>query len=118
MRYKIFLLVFVVASILSFRLDAQDAMFYFKYADKGDKEAMCRLGDCYLHGEGGVKQNSTTALNWYVKAAKKGYPEGLFMAAYCYFYGIGYILFYTKLRSPIQEQYSIFCLSDSIITFG
>ena len=89
MRSKIFLFVFVIVSILSFRMNAQDAMFYFKYADKGDKEAMCRLGDCYLYGQGGVTQNPTTALNWYIKAAKKGYLEGQFMAAYCYFYGLG-----------------------------
>ena len=110
MRSKIFLLVFVIASVISFRLSAQDAMFYFKYADKGDKEAMCRLGDCYLRGEGGVEQNLTAALNWYVKAAKKGYPEGLFLAAYCYFYGIGtsesfLINGYGYLTKAVKKEY-------------
>ena len=89
MRYKILFLIFVIASILSFRLNAQDASFYYKYATKGDADAMCKLAYCYLVGDGGTTQNLPVALNWYVKAAKKGSAEGQYMAAYCYFYGLG-----------------------------
>lgn len=89
MKPKILTLFLLFSVLLSPCLNAQDASFYIKYANKGDKDAMCKLANCYLRGEGGVEQNLNAALNWYETAAKKGSVEGQFMAAYCYFYGLG-----------------------------
>lgn len=75
MRSKIFLLVFVIASILSFRLNAHDAMFYLKYADKGDTEAMFRcLAGSYRYGRGCVPDQSLAS--YYTEQAAKYGDEG------------------------------------------
>ena len=68
---------------------SQDAAFYYRYAVKGDKEAMCNLANCYFNGNGGAEQDYQAAFLWYEKSAKKGYAPAQFMTAICYLYGGG-----------------------------
>ena len=68
---------------------AQDASFYRKYADKGYKEAMFNLAQCYMNGTGGVNQDYNQATDWLTKAAKKNYPPALHQLGLCYLYGAG-----------------------------
>ena len=42
-----------------------------KAAEKGDADAQCKLGVCYLHGEG-VEKDEHEAVKWYRKAAEQG----------------------------------------------
>lgn len=81
-------LVAIVASLFV-TANAQDAYMYSKYANRGDKDAMYNVADCFWSGKGGVSQDYERALFWYLKAAKKGHNPSRFMAAYCYLYGIG-----------------------------
>ena len=68
---------------------SQDAAFYYRYAAKGDKEAMYNLANCYFNGNGGADQDYASAFLWYEKSAKKGYAPAQFMTAICYLYGGG-----------------------------
>lgn len=72
MKKKLYLLLMLLVGI-TMSLSAQDAAFYKKYADKGDKEAMVNLANCYINGTGGVQQDYNTAAEWLTKAAKKNY---------------------------------------------
>ena len=81
---------------IAFSLSAQDASFYRKYADKGDKEAMYNLADCYLKGTGGVQQDFYTAVEWLTKAAKKNYAPAQVALAYCYISGSGVLKDYKR----------------------
>lgn len=56
MKIKQLLMLMLMVGI-AFSLSAQDASFYKKYADKGDKEAMYNLAFCYINGNGGVQQD-------------------------------------------------------------
>ncbi|MBQ5639820.1 MAG: sel1 repeat family protein, partial [Bacteroidales bacterium] len=89
-------------------LSAQDASFYWKYANKGDKDAMYKLAECYFYGTGGVETNYSAALDWFEQAAKKGSLESQFMAAYCYFYGLGtsenFMITGMKLMNKAQKS--------------
>jgi len=44
-------------------------------AGQGDIEAQYNLGNLYSKGEGGIHQNYTKALEWYLKAANQGYAN-------------------------------------------
>lgn len=74
---------------ITFALSAQDASFYRKYAEKGDKEAMYNLAECYLNGTGGVQENMNQATYWLTKATKKNYAPAQVKLAYCYIMGVG-----------------------------
>lgn len=89
MKSKLLIILALTASIFSINLSAQDVSFYYKYAKKGDVDAMCNLAECYYNGQGGVKQDFKAALSWYDQAARKGNLTGQFMVAYCCFYQIG-----------------------------
>ena len=52
MKIKQLLMLMLMVGI-AFRLSAQDVSFYQKYAEKGDKEAMFNLANCYINGNGG-----------------------------------------------------------------
>ena len=54
MKIKQLLMLMLMVGI-AFRLSAQDASFYKRYAEKGDKEAMYNLANCYINGNGGLK---------------------------------------------------------------
>lgn len=88
MKTKQFLLLLLMMSI-SFTTYAQDASFYQKYAEKGDKEAMYNLADCYINGTGGVDVDMSQATYWLTKATKKNYAPAQVKLAYCYIYGAG-----------------------------
>ena len=77
--------------LLSFAITvmAQDASFYRKYADKGDKEAMFNLAKCYMYGNGGVAQDYNQAALWLTKSSKKNYAPAQHLLAYSYIYGAG-----------------------------
>ena len=45
--------------------------------EKGNRLAMCRLGDMYAKGNG-VEKNSQEAIKWYRMAAEKGYELGMY----------------------------------------
>ncbi|MCF0219808.1 MAG: SEL1-like repeat protein [Muribaculaceae bacterium] len=79
---------------LSLSLSAQDAAFFKKYADKGDKEAMYNLADCYFNGKGGVAQDINTGIMWLSKSAKKNYAPAQRDLAICYLYGLGVLIDY------------------------
>lgn len=69
MKIKQLLMLMLMVGI-AFSLSAQDASFYKKYADKGDKEAMYNLAECYINGTGGVQQDMSQASYWLTKSAK------------------------------------------------
>lgn len=48
---------------------------YEKLALDGNKDAQALLGYIYQMGEGGIKQNFSTAASWYLKAAQDGVVE-------------------------------------------
>lgn len=89
MKTKVLASLVAIVASLFVTANAQDAIMYSKYADRGDKDAMYNLADCFWSGKGGVSQDYERALYWYLKAAKKGHNPSRFMAAYCYLYGIG-----------------------------
>lgn len=86
---QIFLLVLMMS--ISFSISAQDASFFKKYADKGDKEAMYHLAECYRTGTGGVQHDGNQAIYWLTKAAKKNYAPAQVKLARCYYYGTGVV---------------------------
>jgi uncharacterized protein len=63
---------------------------YKQSAEAGNPEAMARLGEIYLSGEG-VKKNFETAYNYFEKSAAKGCPEGMYgLANYLIIHGSDY----------------------------
>ena len=88
---------------IAFSLSAQDASFYKKYADKGDKEAMYNLAECYINGTGGVQQDMNQATYWLTKAAKKKYAPAQVALAYCYIYGAGVLKDYKQAWELAQK---------------
>ena len=89
MKSKILSLILLFSVLISPSLNAQDASFYMKYANKGDKDAMYNLAGCYRSGNGGVTQDYASAFYWYEKAAKKNHQPAQHMTALCYLYGVG-----------------------------
>jgi len=45
-----------------------------KFAEQGDNDSQCKLGNMYEHGDG-VKQDYAEAVRWYSKAAEQGNVE-------------------------------------------
>ena len=88
---------------IAFSLSAQDASFYKRYADKGDKEAMYNLAECYINGTGGVQQDMSQASYWLTKSAKKNYAPAQVKLAYCYIYGAGVLKDYKQAWDLAQK---------------
>lgn len=74
---------------VAFSLSAQDASFYRRYADRGDREAMYNLARCYFAGVGGVQEDSSAGTYWLTKSVKKNYAPAQSYLAYCYMAGVG-----------------------------
>lgn len=89
MKSKVLSLLVAIVASLFVTANAQDASMYMKYANRGDKDAMYNLADCFWSGKGGVSQDYELSLYWYTKAAKRGHQPSQFMVAFCYLYGIG-----------------------------
>lgn len=102
MKIKQLLMLMLMVGIV-FSLSAQDASFYKKYADKGDKEAMYNLAFCYINGNGGVQQDYNQATFWFTKAAKKNYAPAQVSLAYCYLYGTGVMKDYKQAWDLAQK---------------
>lgn len=105
MKIKQLLMLMLMVGI-AFRLSAQDVSFYQKYAEKGDKEAMYNLANCYINGNGGVQQDFNQATYWLTKAAKKKYAPAQVSLAYCYLYGAGVLKDYKKAWELAQKAAS------------
>ena len=99
---KTFLL-FSLMMCLAFNSFAQDASFLQKYAEKGDKEAMFNLAQCYIDGTGGVNQDYNQATMWLAKAAKKNYAPAQYKLGLCYMYGAGVLTDYSQAWQLIQK---------------
>lgn len=102
MKKKLFIMMMLIMGI-SLGLAAQNAAFYKKYADKGDKEAMYNLAYCYINGSGGVPQDYNEATHWFTKAAKKNYAPAQVSLAYCYLYGTGVMKDYKQAWDLAQK---------------
>ena len=57
-------------------------------ADNGHKKAQYRMGRCYDKGHG-VKENNTTATEWYQKSAAQGYYKAEYQLGKSYLKGKG-----------------------------
>jgi TPR repeat protein len=57
-------------------------------AEKGNKKAQYRLGRCYDKGRG-VKEDNTTAYQWYLKSANQDYAKAQYQLGRCYLKGKG-----------------------------
>ena len=62
--------------------------WYHKAADKGNTDAMYKLGDCFYNGWG-VEEDDEEAFKWYRKAADKGNAYAMYKLGQCYYYGRG-----------------------------
>ena len=67
----------------------EEAVSWFRRAaDKGNAEAMWRLGKCYFLGNG-VTKSDEDAVSWFRRAADKGNAGAMYHLGYCYQYGEG-----------------------------
>ena len=67
----------------------EEAVSWFRRAaDKGNAEAMHRLGVCYLLGNG-VTNSDKEAVSWFRRAADKGNAEAMYRLVVCYQNGWG-----------------------------
>ena len=57
-------------------------------AEKGNKKAQYRLGRCYDKGRC-VKEDNTTAYQWYLKSANQDYAKAQYQLGRCYLKGKG-----------------------------
>ncbi|MBD5371925.1 MAG: sel1 repeat family protein [Bacteroides sp.] len=103
MKIKQFLMLVLLIAGSAFSLAAQDASFYKKYAEKGDKEAMYNLAECYLNGSGGVTEDMNQVTFWLTKAAKKNYAPAQVKLAYCYLFGTGVLKDYKQAWELVQK---------------
>ena len=62
---------------------------YTKAAEQNVREAQYNLGYMYEHGEGGLQQDISLAVQWYRKAAGQGLPEAQHMLGILYTEGRG-----------------------------
>ena len=103
MKYLFSLLLLMVISI---SVNAQDASFYQKYAEKGDKEAMYNLAQCYINGNGGVDQDYDQATTWLTKAVKKNYAPAQKTLGLCYLYGVGVLKDYKQAWTLLNKAHN------------
>lgn len=67
----------------------EEAVSWFhRAADKGNTEAMWRLGACYFTGNG-VTESYVEAASWFLRAADNGNTEAMWRLGNCYYYGWG-----------------------------
>ena len=102
MKYLLSLLLMMVVTISA---NAQDASFYQKYAEKGDKEAMYNLAQCYINGNGGVAQDYNLATTWLTKAVKKNYAPAQKDLGLCYLYGVGVLKDYQQAWTLLNKAH-------------
>lgn len=57
---------------------AASLRWYRKAAERGDRNAMVRLGDMYYYGNNGLSEDNAEAWRWYKKAAALNYNEGYY----------------------------------------
>ena len=70
-------------------LSAREAVkWYRKAAEQGDDVAQCRLGLCYVEGEG-VEKNLAESIKWFAKAANQDNGAAQLFLGVCYENGIG-----------------------------
>ncbi|GEM_PF-7045031 len=62
--------------------------FWKPLADKGDAEAMLRVGQAYIQGNG-VDASTSTGIEWMNKAASRGNGEAMYQLAQLYSTGLG-----------------------------
>lgn len=67
----------------------QAMTFLYGAASKDDADAMRLIGDCFIHGIGGVKRDFAEAVKWYRKAAEKGHVPSQYNMAISYKQGTG-----------------------------
>lgn len=65
------------------------AYWYEKAAENGNAEAMARLSDFYIFGEGGRPKDYNKAMEWIKKSVALGDPYGYSNMGYMYCYGLG-----------------------------
>ena len=67
----------------------EEAVSWFRRAaDTGNTEAMWRLGNCYLWGDG-VDMSNEEAISWFRRAVDKGNAGAMYQLGYCYQQGWG-----------------------------
>jgi len=71
--------------------------WFTKAANKGNADAMCKLGDLYYYGRGAATDYAK-ALEWYTKAADKGNADAMNGLGRLYYNGYGVTQNYTKAR--------------------
>ena len=64
------------------------AYWYHAAAEKGNADAQCNLGYCYIQGKG-VKKNESEAVRWYTLSAKQGNANAQYNLGICYENGRG-----------------------------
>ena len=61
---------------------------YRRAAERGDPEAMFKLGNCYKEGRG-VPADAGEAAQWYRRAAEAGHAKAMYSTAVCFWNGNG-----------------------------
>ena len=94
--------------------------WYTQAAQGGYLPAMCKLGEIYEKGQGGIAPDRKLSLQWYERAALEGHAESQFKTAQYYVNGEGaeqnydkaakfYLLAAQNNHSQAQYNYGICC---------
>lgn len=68
--------------------DEEAVRLFRRAADENFAPAVCRLGECYLHGYG-VRQNHPAAFSLFRRAAEQGHIPACYFTALCCYKGAG-----------------------------
>lgn len=82
-------IILILMQILFIPLHAQSIQDLIKGADKGDPEAIGKLGLCYYFGENGVNQDYSKAFRYLTESVNKGSIPSKYLLAMCYEKGNG-----------------------------
>lgn len=89
---------------------------------KKDREAQCRLADCYAKGDG-VEKNLQESIKWYKKSAAKGYVAAQINLAYAYQKGLGVksnlktaYQWYKKANENEENQQDKYLIVEKVIS--
>lgn len=104
MKYLRILLT-LLACIVSFSIYSQSYQELKKSADKGDPEALGKLGACYYWGQNGVEKDYTKAFKLLNEATNRGYMAAKYVLAGCYENGHGTSQNKDKAISLYKESY-------------
>lgn len=85
----------------------QAVKLYRQAANKGNLEAICRMGECYLNGLG-VEQDKTQAFEFFFQAAQKDLAMAQFALAECFARGDG---------TPQDEQAAFYWYHQSALRY-